>query len=62
MSSKSNIKLTIAFANPDLDPEEQEQETRNLLEEIKDFDVESPELVTFIETPAGTKLVGGFLL
>ena len=62
MSSESSIKLTIALANPDLDPEEQEQETRNLLREIKDFDVESAELVAVTETPTGSKSVGGFLL
>ncbi|MFN6464808.1 MAG: substrate-binding domain-containing protein [Nostoc sp. DedVER02] len=41
MSSESNVKLTIALSNPDLDAEEQERETQNLLREIKDLDVES---------------------
>ncbi|MBH8552785.1 hypothetical protein I8751_10480 [Nostocaceae cyanobacterium CENA357] len=62
MISESNVKLTIALANPDLDPEEQEQETRNLLREIKDLDVESAELVAVTETPQGSKALGGFLL
>ena len=31
MSSESNVKLTIALSNPDLDADEQERETRNLL-------------------------------
>jgi hypothetical protein len=62
MSSESNVKLTIALANPDLDAEEQEQETRNLLREIRDLDVESAELVAITETPEGSKAFGGFLL
>ncbi|MFN6571644.1 hypothetical protein A6770_18780 [Nostoc minutum NIES-26] len=62
MSSESNVKLTIALTNPDLDPEEQEQQTRNLLREIQDLDVESAELVAVTETPEGSKAFGGFLL
>ncbi|MEH2161371.1 MAG: hypothetical protein V7K38_10055 [Nostoc sp.] len=62
MSSESNVKLTIALSNPDLDAEEQEQETRNLLREIKDLDVESAELVAVTEIPEGAKSVGGFLV
>ena len=41
MSSESNVKFTITLFNPDLDAEEQERETRNLLRDIKDLDVES---------------------
>ncbi|MDZ8024465.1 MAG: hypothetical protein RMY36_010150 [Nostoc sp. SerVER01] len=62
MSSESNVKLTIALSNPDLDTEEQERETRNLLREIKELDVESAELVEVREIPEGAKSVGGFLL
>jgi hypothetical protein len=62
MSSESNVKLTIALDNPDLDAQEQEQETRNLLREIRDLDVESAELVAVTETPKGSKALGGFLL
>ncbi|WP_414574006.1 hypothetical protein [Nostoc sp. CCY 9925] len=62
MSSESNVKLTITLSNPDLDAEEQERETRNLLREIKELDVESAELVEVREIPEGAKSVGGFLL
>ncbi|MEH2256750.1 hypothetical protein [Nostoc sp.] len=62
MSSESNVKLTIALSNPDLDADEQERETRNLLREIKDLDVESAELVAVTEIPEGAKSVGGFLV
>ena len=62
MSSESNVKLTIALSNPELDPEEQERETRNLLREIRDLDVESAELVAVTEIPPGAMAFGGFLL
>ncbi|MBD2506639.1 hypothetical protein H6G91_05060 [Nostoc muscorum FACHB-395] len=62
MSSESNVKLTIALSNPDLDAEEQERETRNLLRDIKELDVESAELVAVTEIPQGAKSVGGFLV
>ncbi|MEH2362251.1 hypothetical protein [Nostoc sp.] len=62
MSFESNVKLTIALSNPSLDAEEQERETRNLLREIKDLDVESAELVAVAQTPQGSKAFGGFLL
>ncbi|MBD2518550.1 hypothetical protein H6G93_26985 [Nostoc sp. FACHB-973] len=62
MSSESNVKLTIALSNPDLDPEEQERETRNLLREVRDLDVENAELVAVTEIPEGSKALGGFLL
>ncbi|MEH2278627.1 MAG: hypothetical protein V7K40_28555 [Nostoc sp.] len=62
MSFESNVKLMIAHSNPDLDAEEQERETRNLLREIKDLDVESAELVAVTEIPEGARSVGGFLV
>ncbi|MEH2374448.1 hypothetical protein [Nostoc sp.] len=62
MSFESNVKLTIALSNPDLDAEEQERETRNLLREIRDLDVESAELVAVTEIPEGARSVGGFLV
>ncbi|MEH2225583.1 hypothetical protein [Nostoc sp.] len=62
MISESNVKLTIAVSNPSLDAEEQERETRNLLREIRDLDVESAELVAVTQTPPGSKAFGGFLL
>lgn len=61
MSSESNVKLTIAFTNPDLDAEEKDKEARNLLREIKELDVESAELVEVTEIPERGKSVAGFL-
>ncbi|WP_413175752.1 hypothetical protein [Anabaena azotica] len=62
MSSESNVKLKIALCNPDLDAEDQERETRNLLREIKDLDVENAGLVAATEIPEGSKALGGVLL
>jgi hypothetical protein len=62
MSSESNVKFTITLANPDLDAEEQERETRNLLRDINDLDVESAGFVEVTEIPEGGKSVGGFLV
>jgi hypothetical protein len=61
MSSESNVKLTIALCNPDLDAEDQERETRNLLREIKELDLENAGLVPVMEVPEGSKALGGFL-
>ena len=62
MSSESHVKFTITLFNPDFDAEEQERETRNLLGEIKDLDVESAGFVEVTEIPEGAKSVGGFLV
>ncbi|MFN6559332.1 MAG: hypothetical protein RMY28_005940 [Nostoc sp. ChiSLP01] len=61
MSSESNIKLAIAFTNPDLDAEEKDKEARNLLREIKELDVESAELVKVTDIPERGKPLVGFL-
>jgi hypothetical protein len=34
----SNIKLTIAFTDPELDPEELDTQAQNLLTQMKDLD------------------------
>ena len=62
MSSESHVKFTITLFNPDLDAEEQERETRNLLRNIKDLDVESAGFVEATEIPEGARSVGGFLV
>ena len=62
MSSESNVKFTITLFNLDLDAEEQERETQNLLRDIKDLDVESAGFVEVTEIPEGARSVGGFLV
>lgn len=62
MIAESNIKLIIALKDPDLEPEELEEQTRNLVREMEDVGVEYAELVAVEEIPEGSKAFGGFLL
>jgi hypothetical protein len=62
MIAESNIKLIITLKDPDLDPEELEKQTRNLVREMEDVGVEYADLVAVEEIPEGSKAFGGFLL
>ncbi|MDJ0795760.1 MAG: hypothetical protein QNJ51_02795 [Calothrix sp. MO_167.B12] len=63
MIAQSNIKLTIALQEPDLDAEQLERRTRILLQDFKELDeVEQASLVQTSETPQGSKAFGGFLI
>lgn len=63
MLNKSNIKLTIAIQDSDLEAEELERLTQNLLQEIQEIDeVEDARLVESKEIPTGAKSLGGSLL
>ncbi len=63
MAGESNVKLTISLDDSDLDAEELNKLTRNLLKQIKDSgEVEDANLVTVEEAPERTKAFGGFLL
>lgn len=62
MIAESNIKLIIALKDPDLEPEELEEQTRNLVREMEDVGVEYADLVAVEEIPEGSKAFGGFLL
>jgi hypothetical protein len=60
---RENIKITITFKDPDLDPEERDEEAKNLLNQMKQ--IEEVESVTRVIDPnlsEGSKAVGGFLL
>ncbi|MBW4631100.1 MAG: hypothetical protein KME30_04100 [Iphinoe sp. HA4291-MV1] len=63
MAGQSNIRLTIALEESDLEAEELARQTRSFLREIKDLDeVEQASLVAVAETPEGAKaLLGDFL-
>lgn len=62
MIAESNIKLIIALKDPDLEPEELEEQTRNLVREMEEVGVERADLVAVEEVPEGSKAFGGFLL
>ncbi|KYC41672.1 hypothetical protein WA1_16650 [Scytonema hofmannii PCC 7110] len=58
---ESTVKLIIALQDSDLDEEELDKLTKNLLQEIKDLDdIENPCLAAITQTPQGTKLFGSF--
>jgi hypothetical protein len=59
MTDQSNIKLRIAIKEPDA--EELDKFTRNLLQEMRDWDIENAELVAVKDIPEGGKAFGGFL-
>ncbi len=63
MTDSSNITLTIAFTDPDLDSEELETQAQNLLLQLKDLDeVETADRVLDPHPPAGNKAIGGILV
>ncbi len=63
MSNASTIKLTIAFDDPDLEPEEREEQAQCLLTELKQVDeVESVERMLDPNPPESNKSLGGFLV
>ncbi|MBD1886463.1 hypothetical protein [Microcoleus vaginatus] len=63
MPDTSNIKLTIAFNDPDLDPEERDEQAQRLMAELKQMDeVDAVDRVLDPNPPAGNKAIGGMLV
>ena len=63
MSNESTIKLAIAFNDPDLEPEERDEQAQRLLAELKQVDeVESVERMLDPNPPEGHMSLGGFLV
>lgn len=63
MTANSNIRLTINFNDPDLDPEEQDEQVQRLMNELKTMDeVETVSRVLDPNPPEGNKASGGFLV
>jgi hypothetical protein len=62
MSNKSTIKLLIAFNDPNLEPEERDEQAQRLLTELEQADeVESVKRILDPNPPEGNKSLGGFL-
>lgn len=62
MSSKSTIKLLSAFNDPNLEPEEHDEQAQVLLTELQQADeVESVKRILDPNPPEGNKSLGGFL-
>ena len=63
MSNESTIKLAIAFNDPDMEPEERDEQAQRFLAELKQVDeVESVERLLDPNPPEGNKSLGGFLV
>lgn len=63
MTDASNVKLTIAFNDPDLDAEEKDEQVQNLLTQMKELDeVEAVNRVLDPNPPEGNKALGGILV
>ncbi|XHX79069.1 MAG: hypothetical protein RBJ76_03815 [Stenomitos frigidus ULC029] len=63
MTETSNVKLTIAFNDPDLDSEELEEQAQNLLAQMRDLDeLETVDRVLDPNPPVGNKAVGAILV
>ncbi len=63
MTSNSNIKLTIEFTDPSLNPEQRDEEAQFLIEELRDIDeINTVDRVLDPNPPAENKSIGGFLV
>ncbi|EDX82431.1 hypothetical protein S7335_879 [Synechococcus sp. PCC 7335] len=63
MPDDSKVKLTINFNDPELDPEERDEQAQRLISELKQMDeLESVDRVLDPTPPEGNKSVGGMLV
>ena len=63
MNDQSSVKFTIAFNDPDLEPEERDEQAQRFLAELKQVDeVESVKRLLDPNPPEGNKSLGGFLV
>ncbi|NJO75348.1 MAG: hypothetical protein HC833_17235 [Leptolyngbyaceae cyanobacterium RM1_406_9] len=63
MIPHSDVKLTIAFNDPDLDLEERDEQAQQLMAELRQMDeVETIDRVLDPNPPEGNKAIGGFLV
>lgn len=63
MPGTSSLKLTVNFNDPDLSPEERDEQVQRLLKELKDMDeVETANRVLDPNPPEGNKALGGFIV
>lgn len=58
----SDVKLTIAFDDQDLDAEERDEEAQKLLKQMRELEDVQVERVLDPNPPAGNKALGGFLV
>jgi hypothetical protein len=63
MTASPNLKLTIEFTDPELDPEQRDEQAQFLLNELRDIDeIDKVDRVLDPYPPAASKAIGGFLV
>ena len=62
MTDTSNVKLTIAFNDPDLDAEEREEQAQRFMAELQQIDEVEVDRVLDPNPPEGNKVVGAILV
>ncbi|XHX79067.1 MAG: hypothetical protein RBJ76_03805 [Stenomitos frigidus ULC029] len=62
MTDTSNVKLTIAFNDPDLDAEEREEQAQRFMAELQQMDEVEVDRVLDPHPPEGNKAVGAILI
>ena len=63
MNTSADIKLTIAFNDPDLDSEERDEQAQRLMAELRQMDeVDAVDRVLDPNPPEGNKAIGGMLV
>jgi hypothetical protein len=63
MTSSSNLKLTIEFNDPELEPAQRDEQAQFLIEELREIDeVETVAHVLDPNPPDGNKSIGGVLV
>ncbi len=61
--SLENIQLTITLSDPQLEEEQLQTDTENMLSEIQEFDgVQKADLMPIEKAEPGSKSIGGFLV
>jgi hypothetical protein len=63
MTASPNLKLTIEFTDPELDPEQRDEQAQFLLNELRDIDeIDKVDRVPDPNPPEANKSIGGFLV
>ncbi len=62
MTMNADVKLTIAFNDPDLEPEELDEQANRLINELNEMDEVEVDRVLDPNPPEGNKALGGFLV
>lgn len=63
MTASPNLKLTIEFNDPELDPEQRDEQAQFLMNELRDIDeIDTVDRVLVPNPPEASKAIGGFLV